>query len=71
MVGLVNTVTPSAFPYRQAMARPAVRRVRKLAKGLTGKDVFPTTEQIEAFCGDMHSSDPSPSGSSTRCSSGR
>ncbi|MEJ9076824.1 oxygenase MpaB family protein [Gordonia malaquae] len=58
MVSVVNTVTPSAFPYRQAMARPAVRRVRRLAKGLTGKDVFPTTEQIEAFCGDMHSSDP-------------
>ncbi len=58
MVASMTTAAPTAFPYRQAMSRPAVRRARRLAKGLTGKDLFPTTEQIEAFCGDMHNSDP-------------
>lgn len=54
----VKRPTPTAFPYRETMKRPAVRRARKIAKGLTGKDIFPTTEQIEAFCGDMYASDP-------------
>ncbi|WP_132992546.1 oxygenase MpaB family protein [Gordonia zhaorongruii] len=50
--------TPTAFPYREAMSRPMVRRARKLAKRVTGKDMFPTTEQIEAFAGDMYNADP-------------
>lgn len=54
----VKRPTPTAFPYWETMKRPRVRRVRKIAKRITGKDVFPTTEQIEAFCGDMYNSDP-------------
>jgi len=40
------------------MRKPSIRRARRVAKRLTGKDLFPTTEQIEAFCGDMYNSDP-------------
>lgn len=49
---------PSAFAYREAMSRPMVRRGRRLAKRITGKDLFPTAEQIEAFYGDMYRADP-------------
>ncbi|GAA4670485.1 hypothetical protein GCM10023197_27400 [Gordonia humi] len=40
------------------MRRPSVRRARRVVKRLTGTDLFPTDEQIEAFCGDMYASDP-------------
>ncbi|MGB3696079.1 MAG: oxygenase MpaB family protein [Gordonia sp. (in: high G+C Gram-positive bacteria)] len=54
----VRRPAPTAFPYREAMSRPMIRRARKLAKRLTGKDLFPTAEQIEAFHGDMYHADP-------------
>ena len=50
--------TATAFPYREAMSRPMIRRARKLAKRVTGKDVFPTAPEIEAFCSDMYKADP-------------
>ena len=49
---------PTAFPYRETMSRPLIRRARKLAKSLTGADLFPTTEQLEAFADDMYAGDP-------------
>ncbi|MCF8571257.1 DUF2236 domain-containing protein [Gordonia sp. HY002] len=49
---------PTAFPYRATMSRPVIRRARKVAKRLTGADIFPTTEQLEAFAGDMYAGDP-------------
>lgn len=49
---------PTAFPYRATMSRPMIRRARKAAKRLTGADIFPTTQQIEAFAGDMYAGDP-------------
>lgn len=49
---------PTAFVYQEAMSRPGIRRARRLAKRLTGKDLFPTAAQIEAFYGDMYNADP-------------
>lgn len=48
----------TAFPYREALARPAIARLRRVTKSLTGGDLFPTPEQIDHFCADMYSADP-------------
>ena len=54
----VKRPTPTAFPYRATMSRPMIRRARKVAKRLTGADIFPTAQQLDAFAGDMYAGDP-------------
>lgn len=55
---LVHPDVATAFPYREGMNTPGMRRARTLARRLTGKDIFPTQDQIDAFCADMFTADP-------------
>lgn len=49
---------PSAFRYWQARDTPALRRVERIFRTVTGSALFPTDEQARALCADMFAGDP-------------
>ncbi|WP_253662773.1 oxygenase MpaB family protein [Williamsia maris] len=40
------------------MNTPGMLRARRVVRRVTGKDIFPTQDQIDAFCADMFAADP-------------
>ncbi|MCD2107902.1 oxygenase MpaB family protein [Rhodococcus erythropolis] len=50
--------TPTAFPYWKGLEKPGIVRARRIARRLTGRDIFPTTEQARSFCEDLFAGDP-------------
>lgn len=49
---------PAAFRYWQVRDTPAVRRVERVFRTVTGSALFPTDEQARALCADMFTGDP-------------
>lgn len=49
---------PTAFRYWQVRDTPAVRRVERIFRTVTGSALFPTDEQARALCADMFAGDP-------------
>lgn len=49
---------PAAFRYWQARDTPAIRRVERFFRMVTGSALFPSDEQARALCADMFAGDP-------------
>ncbi|MFD4181336.1 oxygenase MpaB family protein [Rhodococcus sp. NPDC058514] len=57
-VSSVKDKCPTAFRYWDSLNSPRTRRMQKLSLRLTGGELFPTDEQVTAFCNDLYAGDP-------------